>query len=89
MPWLQKSLRLIQTPEYAVLQSPVAFKPQMTLFRQVCLTSTADGKLLAEPLQGNGSGDFAHLAACDAFMEFPPEKENFSRGDAFRIWRLK
>ncbi|MDB5015917.1 MAG: moeA, partial [Mucilaginibacter sp.] len=35
---------------------------------------------------GNGSGDFANLADTGAFMELPLEKNEFKRGEVFKIW---
>jgi molybdopterin molybdotransferase len=37
---------------------------------------------------GNGSGDFANLVQAAAFMELPLERNNFTKGEVFRIWRF-
>jgi molybdopterin molybdotransferase len=87
LPWLQSSLELKTKPTaYAVLDSEVAFHPELQYFLQVDLNVNADGRLMATPIEGNGSGDFANLAYTDAFMELPWGKNKFRKGDAYRIW---
>jgi len=85
--WLNASQKLPEKPAaYAVLRQNFTFKPDLQYFLQVKLRFTDEGKLLAEPVEGNGSGDFANLADTDAFMELPMERNEFKQGDAFRIW---
>jgi molybdopterin molybdotransferase len=55
-------------------------------FLQVRLNFSEQAQLLAEPIEGNGSGDFANLADTDAFMELPLEKNEFKKGEVYRIW---
>jgi len=87
LPWLQSSLELKTKPTaYAVLDSEVAFHPELQYFLQVDLNVNADGRLMATPIEGNGSGDFANLAYTDAFMELPWGKNKFRKGEAYRIW---
>lgn len=87
IPWLQTSLGLTQkAPTYAVLSKDFAFKPQLKYFLQVKLNFSEQGQLLADPIEGNGSGDFANLADTDAFMELPLEKNEFKKGEVYRIW---
>ena len=43
------------------------------------------GQLLAKPITGNGSGDFANLVDTDAFMELPLERNNFTKGEVFQV----
>ncbi len=88
VPWLQKCLGHKSQSDFAVLDGEITFKPNMTWFQQVRLHYDASGVLTATPNTGNGSGDFSNLAESDAFMELPAEKEKFSRGVAYRIWRL-
>ena len=47
------------------------------------------GQIIAEAIEGNGSGDFANLADTDAFMELPLQKDEFKKGEVFRIWPFK
>ncbi len=87
IPWLNKAMGMepIQ-PKYAILNSDFKFEPELTYFLQVQLIYAADGKLLAKPVEGNGSGDFANLADTDAFMELPLEKSEFKKGEVYPIW---
>jgi len=87
MPWLKDSLGLEkQTPTTAVLAAPIHFKPDLTYFAQVKLTSDVDGKLLAHPIEGNGSGDFANLVDADAFIEIPRGKDVFEVGEVCPVY---
>ncbi|MBS1527149.1 MAG: molybdopterin molybdotransferase MoeA [Bacteroidetes bacterium] len=87
LPWLNTGLGLSERPPiYAVLDRNFSFKPELTYFLQVKLKFAMEGKLLATPLEGNGSGDFANLADTDAFMELPLGRSEFKSGEAFRTW---
>lgn len=89
LPWLTVSQGLDQKPPvYAILDQDFIFKPALQYFLQVKLSFSRDGQILAQPIEGNGSGDFANLADTDAFMELPMERDEFKKGEAFRIWRL-
>jgi molybdopterin molybdotransferase len=88
LPWLDACLSLKTTPVYAILDEDVQFKPLLKYFLQVKLHFSEDGKLWANPVAGNGSGDFANLTATDAFMELPADREVFKKGNAFRIWKF-
>ncbi len=86
-PWLRASLGLDFTEmKYAMLAADFSFKPAMQYFLQVKLVLSNEGHLLAKPVEGNGSGDFANLVDADAFMELPLEQNNFTKGQVFRIW---
>ncbi|GAB3567443.1 molybdopterin molybdotransferase MoeA [Spirosoma luteolum] len=88
MPYLRASLGLpASAPEYAQLASPFTFRPDLTYFLTVRLSSAPDGRLLAHPLPGSGSADFANLLDTNAFMELPPDQSTFDAGQAFPIWR--
>ena len=87
LPWLQMSQGLTKgSPAYAVLERDFIFRPELTYFLQVKLQFSNEGKLLATPVEGNGSGDFANLADTDAFMELPFEKSEFKSREVFPIW---
>lgn len=87
MPWLKDSLGLEnQGLTTAVLAAPIHFKPDLTYFAQVKLNSSKDGKLLAHPIEGNGSGDFANLVDADAFMELPRGKDVFEVGEVYPVF---
>ncbi len=90
LPWLNASQGLQAKPSvYAVLSQDFTFKPELQYFLQVKLCFTEEGKLLATPVEGNGSGDFANLADTDAFMELPLGQIEFEKGGAFRVWPFK
>jgi molybdopterin molybdotransferase len=87
IPWLNASLGAeSKQVVYAVLNSDFFFQPQLQYFLQVKLSFAEDGRLLATPVAGNGSGDFANLADTDAFMELPLSKNEFKKGEAYRVW---
>jgi len=87
IPWMNATLGAETKPAmYAVLDGDFTFQPQLQYFLQVKLNFAEDGKLLANPVEGNGSGDFANLADTDAFMELPLSKNEFKRGEVYRVW---
>jgi molybdopterin molybdotransferase len=87
LPWLNASLgKQNNKPVYAVLDTDFTFDPQLTYYLQVKLNFNEQGQLLATPVAGNGSGDFANLADTDAFMELPLERNEFKKGEAYRIY---
>ncbi|GAB3947080.1 molybdopterin molybdotransferase MoeA [Spirosoma harenae] len=88
LPYLQASLGLASIPvRYAQLAEPVVFKPAITYFLPVHLTSESDGRTLAHPLPGSGSADFANLLAADGFMELPSDQSEFTVGETFPVWK--
>ncbi|PWW19788.1 molybdopterin molybdochelatase [Chryseobacterium sp. AG844] len=87
IPWLEKSLGIPENPQYAVLQNDIDFPFSLQYFAQVKLSMNPSGKLIAESVNTNGSGDFSHLAETDAFIELPLEKTMFKKGEVYKIWR--
>jgi molybdopterin molybdotransferase len=81
-PWLMKSLGIDSAVHSAILANDFTFQPPLTYFLQV-RTSFEDGKLLAHPVVGGGSGDFANLGNVDGFLELPAERTAFKKGEAF------
>ncbi|WP_080055869.1 molybdopterin molybdotransferase MoeA [Spirosoma aerolatum] len=87
IPYLRASLGLGPAPvHYAQLAQPIVFKPAITYFLPVRLTSEPDGRTMAHPLPGSGSADFANLLAADGFMELPSDRSEFGAGEAFQVW---
>jgi molybdopterin molybdotransferase len=90
LPWLKTSLGLTSIPAlYAQLAEDITFTPPLHYFLQVQIQVNDKGVLIATPIEGNGSGDFANLTETDAFMELPAEQNTFTKGSVFRIWPFK
>jgi molybdopterin molybdotransferase len=89
LPWLKTSWQLKTNKTYAILNDDFTFKPLLQYFLQVKLHINEKGELLADPVAGNGSGDFANLLQTDAFMELPVEEFDFRKGEVFPIWPFK
>jgi molybdopterin molybdotransferase len=87
-PWYYKSVGLEDEVEMAVLGEDVIFKPNLVYFLQVKLESE-NGKLIAFPIKGNGSGDLASLVKTDAFIQLPNDKIEFKKGTVFSIIRYR
>ncbi len=83
--WLKKSLGLEQQPLYAKLKKDVTFKPDLVYFLEASIESQPDGTLTANPINGNGSGDFANLVKTDGFLVLPQGKDNFKKGEVFEF----
>jgi molybdopterin molybdotransferase len=90
LPWLNATQGLHEKSSvYAVLEQDFVFKPDLQYFLQVKLSFNDQGQILAKPIEGNGSGDFANLADTDAFMELPMQRDEFKEGEVFGIWPFK
>ena len=84
--WLNATLGLpAEPPVYAQLAKDFTFMPQLKYFLQVKLNFTEQGILSAQPIEGNGSGDFANLADTDALIEIPLESNEFKQGEVFQV----
>lgn len=85
VPWLQKSLYLdFENSDFAILAENFYFKPELTYFLQV-KTINKEGRVLAIPIAGNGSGDLANLTNNDGFLELPSDRTEFKKGEVFPI----
>jgi molybdopterin molybdotransferase len=88
--WLNATLGLpLKPPIYAQLADDFVFLPQLKYFLQVKLSFTEQAVLSAQPVVGNGSGDFANLADTDAFMELPSNTNDFKQGEIFKVILFK
>lgn len=81
--WLDKCLGLEAPPLYARLKKDVWFEPNLVYFLEARLESTPEGVLEADPVLGNGSGDFANLVQTDGFLVLPQNKNVFKKGEAY------
>jgi molybdopterin molybdotransferase len=86
LPWLKASLRINRRPSYAILGEDFTFRASLQYFLQVNVDIDPNGHLLASPIEGHGSGDFANLLANDAFLELPMAREEFKKGEVFPLW---
>lgn len=83
-PWYNKSVGIQQEKQYAILAENVVFKPELTYFLQVTVVNE-NGKLIAKPIQNNGSGDFVNLVDANAFIILPSHKNEFFVGEKYEI----
>jgi molybdopterin molybdotransferase len=81
-PWLLKSIGIADQFAKAILGTDFKFEPQLTYFLQVAVKNE-EGKLVAYPKAGGGSGDFANLKEVDGFLELPLEKTLFKAGEVY------
>ena len=83
-PWLSKSLGHKPKMQSAILAVDFTFSPSLTYFLQVKIENV-QGKLMAYPAMGGGSGDFANLKEVDGFLELPLERSEFHKGESFAL----
>ncbi len=86
-PWLRNSLGLdpLKVPT-ARLEKDVTFTPDLTYLCQVAVSYDQEGRVLATPVEGHGSGDLANLVDADAFMELPQGRDVFEAGECHPIF---
>ncbi|QOI97654.1 MAG: molybdopterin molybdotransferase MoeA [Flammeovirgaceae bacterium] len=82
LPWMMQQMGVVLKPEQAILAEDVMFTPPLTYFLQVS-TFFKEGKRMARPVPGGGSGDFVNLKDVDGFMELPAGKSEFKTGEYF------
>lgn len=68
------------------LTTEVRFKPKMTYFLPVKLSSGPRAELHATPQPSNTSGDFGGLLGTDGFVELPAEPAEFPAGTVAPFW---
>jgi len=81
-PWIEAGLGIRSNHTKAILTDDYTFKPDLTYFLQVKI-DMSDGRLLAKPDAGEGSGDFANLRNVDGFIELPTGRSDFKKGESF------
>ena len=86
IPWIKKSMGFPELKEpKAVLAEDVVFKPDLTYYLEITLEFGADGRLLAFPRKGHGSGDLANLLRADAFIKLPRGQDFFEAGAVYPV----
>lgn len=81
-PWLLKNIGIEKPFDKVILSKDFSFAQEMTYFLQVKVRNES-GTLVADPVPGGGSGDYANLRLADGFLELPAEPKSFKAGDAF------
>jgi molybdopterin molybdotransferase len=81
-PWFLKSLGAPAPVCFAVLSEDFSFPNPLTYFLQVWVRNEG-GRLMAYPVPGGGSGDFANLKNVTGFLELPLEGSDFRAGEVF------
>ncbi len=90
LPWLRASMGLPeQQLPFAKLTESYLFKPDLTYFLQVKISYDEKGRIWAQPITGNGSGDLANLSHADAFLQLPDGKKTFRKGSVYPFIRYK
>jgi len=90
LPWLRSNLGMpkAQLP-FVTLASDVIFEPDLLHYLQVAIEYTSDGKIVAHPRRGKGSGDHANLADVDGFIILPRGKTVFEKGEIFAFIQFR
>lgn len=78
--WLDACLGLLEIPRYAMLEKDFRFVPELSYFLLAKTRSLPDGRLVADPYPGGGSGDLAGLTDADGFLILPWEETFFKAG---------
>jgi molybdopterin molybdotransferase len=81
-PWVLRSFGLPGQSTQALLAEEFTIDIKLTYFLQVNV-KVENGKLMAYPLAGGGSGDFVNLKNVTGFLELPPGKNRFEAGKLF------
>jgi molybdopterin molybdotransferase len=79
---MMEQMKVTLKPASAILCEEITFTPRLTYFLQVS-TSLREGRLMATPIPGGGSGDFVNLKQVDGFLELPADKSVFKAGEAY------
>lgn len=85
--WLRTSLGMsIPGRPYGVLQRDVEFKPDLTYLLEVKISYDKEGRILAYPKKGHGSGDLANLLHGDAFIRLERGQSHFAAGTVHELF---
>lgn len=88
LPWVTVSTGGDLVPQWGMLAENYEFKPSLTCFLQVKTHINESGQVICLPVPGHGSGDFSSLTRADAFLELPPDRNQFVSGEAYPLWRF-
>lgn len=86
IPYIDACLGKQNQTKYAKIAKELHFKPSLTYFPAVKLLCSNQAIWTAEIQKGNGSGDFANLINCDAFLELPSNQTAFKKGEIYPLF---
>jgi len=86
IPSLFKNIQSKMLTQKCILTKDIHFKKKFTLFAPVTVSGSDDAELRATPIKGNGSGDFFSLGNSSGFVELPPNKEVFKKGEIYSYY---
>ncbi|MDO6518336.1 molybdopterin molybdotransferase MoeA [Zobellia uliginosa] len=86
LPWLNKCLTLESQRQTVILEAPLHPHPSLTLFVQVTI-KWDQGRILARPIKGNGSGDLVSLAQADGFVCVPVGDKEIAKGSVLDFFQ--
>jgi molybdopterin molybdotransferase len=84
---LLASGRPTRVTETAILSEDVSFNPNLTCFLPVRLLASDSGRLVAQPVPTNTSGDFTSLSGTDGYVELDRETKDFRKDTAVPLHR--
>jgi molybdopterin molybdotransferase len=87
-PWMLQCQHATEASQHAILAEGFASPPGMTYFLQVSVRNE-QGRLMAYPDAGGGSGDLANLRDVTGFLEIPETMTNAVKGEAFRYYPFR
>ncbi len=89
-PELERALGLTDPrKEQAALDKSIDFEKPFSYFLPVKLHTDSRGRLMAEPVPTNGSGDYASLVKSDGFVELDAETNHFPGGTVVNLFRWR
>jgi len=70
----------------AELSEDVHFKPELDYFMSAKV-DWVDGKFIAQPIRGNGSGDMVSFGLSNAFIHLPIGNDIYHKGQQFDVYQ--
>jgi molybdopterin molybdotransferase len=86
LPFIKLKMSLNQINYKVNVSEETYFKSSLTYFMQAKVHQTIEGKLVAKPYPGNGSGDLTNLCEINAFVELPQEDEKFTTNKLYDVY---
>lgn len=83
---LKDSIHMSRSKQTATLSKDVTFNKPFTLFKAVTTHFDKDGKLIATPIQSNGSGDFYSIGHSSGFLELDEDKTLYKKDTSYTYY---